>query len=95
MVDLNATIVIAHSEKEQTAGAHKRSFGFHPLQPTEAIGLATWEAWRWLGHPGLLEGASADLVVYREDPRKDLRTLADPHRAVLRGSVVPTSGAPG
>jgi DDE family transposase len=30
-VDLDATIVIAHSEKEQAAGTWKGTFGFHPL----------------------------------------------------------------
>ena len=30
-VDLDATIVIAHSEKEQAAGTWKKTFGFHPL----------------------------------------------------------------
>ncbi|GAA1143979.1 amidohydrolase family protein [Ornithinicoccus hortensis] len=51
----------------------------------EAIDAATWSARRWLGHPGIEEGAPADLVVYAADPREDLRTLADPHRVVLRG----------
>ncbi len=31
VVDIDATIVIAHSEKERAAGTHKRTFGFHPL----------------------------------------------------------------
>src|ERR1700755_3568337 len=30
-VDLDATIVIAHSEKEQAAPTWKKTFGFHPL----------------------------------------------------------------
>jgi imidazolonepropionase-like amidohydrolase len=61
----------------------------------EAIDAATWSARRWLGRPGLVEGASADLVVYRTDPREDLSTLADPHRVVLRGRVMQHSGARG
>ncbi len=61
----------------------------------EAISAATWSARRWLGRPGLVEGESADLVVYREDPRQELRTLADPHRVVLRGRVMERSGARG
>jgi imidazolonepropionase-like amidohydrolase len=36
----------------------------------------------------LVEGASADLVVYEADPRADLATLAKPQRIVLRGAVV-------
>ena len=43
---------------------------------------------RWLGRPGLDEGAPADLVVYDEDPRADVRVLAAPRRVVLRGRVV-------
>jgi len=58
--------------------------GFRVL---EAIGAATWDARAWLGRPGISEGAPADLVVYREDPRLDVRTLADPYRVVLRGAA--------
>lgn len=65
------------------------------MSPRQAIGAATWQARAWLGRPGIEEGASADLVVYREDPREDLRTLASPHRVVLRGRVQPHSGARG
>ncbi|MCE0486623.1 amidohydrolase family protein [Ornithinimicrobium sediminis] len=66
--------------------------GFSTVQ---AISAATWSAREWLGRPGLVEGESADLVVYRDDPREDLRTLADPHRVVLRGRVMSPSGARG
>ena len=31
VLDVDATIVIAHSEKEQAAPTFKRTFGFHPL----------------------------------------------------------------
>ena len=31
MVDLDATIVIAHSEKEQAAPTWKKTLGFHPV----------------------------------------------------------------
>ena len=43
---------------------------------------------QWLGRPGLEEGAPADLVVYDEDPRADVRVLAAPRRVVLNGRVV-------
>ena len=33
------------------------------LSATEAVGAATWDARRWLGRPGLEEGAPADLVL--------------------------------
>ncbi|MDP9437009.1 MAG: amidohydrolase, partial [Actinomycetota bacterium] len=41
----------------------------------------------WLGAPGIVEGAPADLVVLDADPREDLRTLLDPTAVVLRGRV--------
>ncbi|WP_040158491.1 amidohydrolase family protein [Mobilicoccus massiliensis] len=58
------------------------------MSATEAIDAATWRARAWLGRDGLVEGAVADFVVYRDDPREDLRTLADPRHIVLRGVVV-------
>lgn len=65
------------------------------MSTVEAIGAATWAARAWLGHPGIAEGESADLVVYAADPREDVRVLAEPHRVVLRGVVQPHSGARG
>ncbi|MGW3407187.1 amidohydrolase family protein, partial [Streptomyces zhihengii] len=53
-----------------------------------ALSATTWGAREWLGRPGLEEGAPADLVVYDEDPRADVRALAAPRRIVLRGRVV-------
>ncbi|GGO81307.1 amidohydrolase family protein [Wenjunlia tyrosinilytica] len=58
------------------------------LSRVEALSATTWGAREWLGRDGLTEGASADLVVYAEDPRDDVRVLADPQRIVLRGRVV-------
>ncbi|MFC1413707.1 amidohydrolase family protein [Streptacidiphilus sp. N1-12] len=55
------------------------------LTPLAALSAASWSAREWLGRPGLAEGAPADLVVYPEDPRADVRVLADPHCVVLRG----------
>jgi imidazolonepropionase-like amidohydrolase len=53
----------------------------------DALSAATWGARRWLGRPGLEEGAPADLVVYEEDPRADVRVLAAPQHVVLRGEL--------
>jgi imidazolonepropionase-like amidohydrolase len=58
------------------------------LSATEALHAASWGARDWLGFPGLVEGGLADLVVYPEDPRQDLRVVRQPSRIVLRGSVV-------
>ena len=41
---------------------------------------ASWGAREWLGFPGLVEGGLADLVVYDEDPRADLRVVRAPRR---------------
>lgn len=54
----------------------------------EVIAQASWRGREWLGLPGLEEGAPADLVVYRQDPRRDLATLYDPVVTVLRGNPV-------
>jgi imidazolonepropionase-like amidohydrolase len=58
------------------------------LSPDAALGAASWRARDWLGRPGLTAGESADLVVYDQDPRADLRTLLGPRAVVLRGAVV-------
>jgi imidazolonepropionase-like amidohydrolase len=58
------------------------------IPPVRALSAAAWGAREWLGRPGLVEGAPADLVVYDEDPRADVRVLAAPHRVVLRGRVI-------
>ncbi|MET8570919.1 amidohydrolase family protein [Streptomyces sp. NPDC004783] len=58
------------------------------IPPVEALAATTWAARRWLGRPGLDEGAPADLVVYDQDPRADVRVLASPRRVVLNGRVV-------
>ncbi|GIM83074.1 amidohydrolase family protein [Salinispora arenicola] len=57
--------------------------------PAEAVlAAASWQAREWLGFPGLVEGGLADLVVYPEDPRRDLRVVRSPTRVVLRGRLV-------
>jgi imidazolonepropionase-like amidohydrolase len=58
------------------------------LSSVEVISAATWGARAWLGRPGLEEGAEADLVVLRSDPRDDVATVKDPAGVVLRGRVV-------
>lgn len=58
------------------------------IPSVDALSAAVWRARDWLGRPGLAEGASADLVVYAEDPRADVRVLADPRHIVLRGRTI-------
>jgi imidazolonepropionase-like amidohydrolase len=58
------------------------------IPPLDALSATAWAARRWLGRPVLEEGAPADLVVYDEDPRADVRVLAAPRRIVLNGRVL-------
>ncbi|GAA4345161.1 amidohydrolase family protein [Angustibacter luteus] len=55
------------------------------LPRLDALAAATWAARDWLGREGLVEGASADLVVYPADPREELAVLGQPSAVVLRG----------
>jgi imidazolonepropionase-like amidohydrolase len=57
------------------------------IPAVDALAATAWSARRWLGRPGLEEGAPADLVVYEADPRADVRVLAAPQRVVLNGLV--------
>ncbi len=54
----------------------------------EVVAVASWRAREFLGADTLTEGASADLVVYADDPRDDIRALAAPAHVVLRGRRV-------
>jgi imidazolonepropionase-like amidohydrolase len=51
------------------------------------VEAASYGARRFLGVPGITEGASADVVVYASDPRADVTVLADPQAVVLRGQT--------
>jgi len=60
------------------------------LTAEDALGAASWRAREWLGFSSSLDdGADADLVVYADDPRKDVTTLTRPLCVILRGQVVP------
>ncbi len=54
----------------------------------EVIAQASWRGREWLGLPGLVEGALADMVIYKDDPRAVQATLYSPQRIVLRGAVI-------
>jgi imidazolonepropionase-like amidohydrolase len=57
------------------------------MSPTDALGAACWDARRWLGRPGLEDGASADLVCYSQDPRQGPDVLRQPDLVILRGNI--------
>jgi imidazolonepropionase-like amidohydrolase len=54
----------------------------------DALAAASWAARAYLGLPGLVDGAPADVVVYAEDPRSDLAQLDHPTAVVLRGRLL-------
>jgi len=72
---------------EEVRAMHEMGIGAH-----EVLAAASWDARRWLGFDGLVEGAEADFVVLDRDPREDLTVLAEPHCVVLRGQVVTARG---
>ena len=41
-IDLDATLITAHSEKEQAAGNYKDGYGFHPLPPIRTRPVRRW-----------------------------------------------------
>jgi imidazolonepropionase-like amidohydrolase len=55
------------------------------IPPVEVLAAASWRAREFLGVDGIADGASADLVVYENDPRQDVRALATPSAVILRG----------
>lgn len=54
----------------------------------EALGAASWTARDWLGLPGLVDGAPADLVAYDRDPAAEPQVLGQPKRVILRGRIM-------
>jgi imidazolonepropionase-like amidohydrolase len=58
------------------------------IPQAEVIAQASWRGREWLGLPGLVEGAPADLLIFASDPRADLAALYTVQRTVLRGIVV-------
>jgi len=59
-----------------------------------ALDAATWAARDWLGADAIAEGASADVLLCPEDPRRNLATLQTPMGIVLRGELIRHAGIP-
>lgn len=53
-----------------------------------ALAAGSWAARRFLGLPGIEEGAPADLVAYPDDPRGDAEVLGRPSLLILDGHVL-------
>ncbi|MEV7661226.1 amidohydrolase family protein [Paenarthrobacter sp. NPDC089316] len=58
------------------------------LPPSAVLDAAAWGARKWLGAEAIGEGASADVVVCHDDPRRDLRTVSTLKHVVLRGRLI-------
>ncbi|MCQ6271836.1 amidohydrolase family protein [Pseudarthrobacter sp. R1] len=58
------------------------------LPMAAALDAACWAARRWLGAEGLQEGARADVVLCREDPRQAPATVGELAHVVLGGRVI-------
>jgi imidazolonepropionase-like amidohydrolase len=58
------------------------------LSPGTALGAGSWDARRYLGLPGIEDGAPADLVGYRDDPRQDVEELRRPAAILLNGQQI-------
>jgi imidazolonepropionase-like amidohydrolase len=58
------------------------------VPPEIALGAASWTARSFLGLPGIEEGAPADLVAYRDDPRADVRVLRQPALRMRGGTII-------
>lgn len=57
------------------------------LTGTQALAAASWAARDWLGVPGMVPGAPADLLVTHADPRVDPDALRNPVLLMLRGQL--------
>ncbi|MBV8996605.1 MAG: amidohydrolase family protein, partial [Pseudonocardiales bacterium] len=65
------------------------------LTGAQALAAASWAARDWLGVPGLVPGAPADLLVTGMDPRLEPGTLRHPRLLMLRGQALETAGPGG
>jgi hypothetical protein len=81
-VDVDATLVTAHSDKEQAAGTFKGGYGFHPLLAYLDRGDGTGEALAGLLRPGNAGASTADDHV--EVAGTALAQLPDDARVVVR-----------
>jgi imidazolonepropionase-like amidohydrolase len=77
----DAGSMVAHGRIADEIEALKRI----GMNPTEALGVASWYAREWLGRPGLEHGAPADLVCYSDDPRQGTAVINNPDLVILRG----------
>jgi hypothetical protein len=87
-VDLDATLVTAHSEKHGAAGTYKDSFGYHPDLAFLDRGDGTGEASAGLLRPGNAgANTAADHCRLLDDALASLPELCADAPVVVRGDV--------
>ncbi len=93
-IDLDATLLTAHSDKEQAAGTFKRGFGHHPLLSFLDHGAAgTGEPLSWLLRPGNAgSNTAADHIAVTREALKQLPTYR-PGTRPGRRVLIRTDGA--
>ena len=74
--DWHPQVTVAHEMRELHA------FG---VSRETALAAATWGARAFLGEPGIADGAPADLLVLKRDPRHDLGVFDAPAAIVIGG----------
>ena len=84
-VDLDATLVTSHSDKESTAGTYKGGYGFHPLLAYLDRGDGTGEGLAGLLRPGNAgANTAADHIDVFESALAQLPELPDATRLLVR-----------
>lgn len=64
------------------------------LSVEQALAAGTFGTRRWLGLPGIEEGARADIVLYQGDPRRSLDVLDHPELVIIGGARVQVAATP-
>lgn len=85
-VDLDATLVTAHSEKDRAAGTYKGGYGFHPILAFADRGDGTGEALAGLLRPGNAPAhTAADNIEVFDQALNALPALPADTKVVVRG----------
>lgn len=63
------------------------------LSAEAALAGGSWATRSWLGEPGIEDGAPADIVLYRGDPRRSLDVLDTPALVLVSGQRVNPAAA--
>ena len=79
LVDMHAHLALASPARPEAPPEER------VRSPEAALAAGSWSARRFLGLPGIEEGAPADLVAYSEDPRDKLGSMPKPALRILDG----------